>query len=79
MSTTINTAGQDLVAAAARLQTSSANELKAVSAALLAAAQPNGSVTAADVEAAVTSINATSDALDASAKSLAPPAPVTAN
>jgi hypothetical protein len=75
MSTTINQARADLVAAAARLQASTANELNVISGALLAASQPNGSVAAADVEAAVANINKVSDSLDASAKTLTTPAP----
>lgn len=64
----------DLQAAVARLAASTSAEIKAVADKL--SSLGNGGVSAADVEAAVTSLNATADTLDAEAASLAaPPAP----
>jgi len=62
----------DLQAAVARLAASTSAEIKAVSDKL---ASLGGSASDADVEAAVTQLNATADALDAEAASLAPAPP----
>jgi uncharacterized phage protein gp47/JayE len=80
MGTVINQAGKDLMAAVARDSASTSAVLAAIAAALLAAKQPDGSVAAADVETAVSSINSASDKLDALTASLtpAPPPPATA-
>lgn len=65
-------AQDDLNAALARLAASTSAELKAISDKL---SSLGDSVTAADVEAAVASINAVSDSLDKEAADLAPPPP----
>lgn len=65
----------DLKAAVARVGTSASTEIKAVADALAAAKQPDGSVSAADVENAVSSLNTAADTLDAETASLATPAP----
>lgn len=62
----------DLQGAVARLNSSSVAELQAISTKL---GSLGGSVTAADVEAAVTSINAVADKLDAETAALVPPTP----
>jgi ABC-type transporter Mla subunit MlaD len=67
---TLMSALEDLQAAVARLAASTSAEIKAVSDKL---ASLGGSASDADVEAAVTQLNATADALDAEAASLAPP------
>jgi len=70
METRVMSALTDLQAAVARLAASTSAEIKAVSDKL---ASLGGSASDADVEAAVTQLNATADALDAEAAALAPP------
>lgn len=70
MGTTIQNAGADLTAALTNLTTSTATDLGLIATALSAAQQPNGSVSAADVETAVTGINAVTAQLNAAAAAL---------
>lgn len=72
---TMATALDDLTASVTNLGTSLSNELAAVATALSNAKQPDGSVSAADVETAVTNINALAAKLDAETAALTTPAP----